>query len=102
MDEFKISITLSKNDLVILGRWASLGRSFDVIRQALENPDDGQAFEDAMSLIEQIEKPLTNMHTSVRSAIWDAQCARVVKKMRGYGNDYICRLPRGHQGDCLG
>lgn len=87
---------------VTLSRWASVGRTFDVIRRALEDPDDEDAWVIAMDELEEIGPALNRLHKTVQTEMWKNMCGRVLREMGGYTNDIICRLPKDHGDRCRG
>lgn len=91
---------LGERNLVVLGRWASVSRTFDLVRQALDNPENEGDREAALEELEELHAPLSDLHMLVRTEMWKQQCSKLVREM--LGNRYVCRLEKEHRGDCVG
>lgn len=88
--------------IVTLSRWASVSRTFDAIRTALEDPDDIEAQQIALEEIEVLAPALDALHKAVQSQMWVNMCGQLLRKMHGFTNDIVCRLEEGHLGPCRG
>lgn len=101
----KITIEITNEaHLVLLSRWASIGRTIESAKRACElaieaNPEDDRC-KVALEELDSLHRPLEDLHTLVRNELWKAACGKFVKKMLHL--EYTCRLEKGHAGPCRG
>ncbi len=99
-----ITITLdSPKDIVLLSRWASVGRTFDSVERGLEQALEllqgiDSRTEVALEEMKDLHSPLETLHMKVRTEMWKQSCGKLVKKM--LDTDYNCRLEKDHSGPC--
>lgn len=99
----KITIEITNpTHIVLLSRWASVGRTFDsaeaACHAAIESNPYEERFKIALEELKDLHRPLEELHMLVRNELWKNMCGKFVKHM--FGNDYNCRLEKGHIGNC--
>lgn len=100
-----VTVTIENpRDIVLLSRWASLGRTFDSVERGLELalasvPEDDRT-QVALEELQSLHAPLENLHTLIRTEMWRQACGKFLKRQLDI--DYNCRLEIGHFGKCQG
>jgi len=74
----KITIELTRSQIILLGNWASLSRTFDCFRRVIDGarsstgPDTTMTddIEQAEEELNSIHAPLSSLHMDIRAEIW--------------------------------
>jgi len=87
----RITIELTMNEVRVLGGWASLSRTLDNARWCASDLLESDATdrdgdpEGLLSELRELHRPLSDVHTKIRAAIWEQWTPREEEIIRAYG-----------------